>query len=213
MGKEYYPDDRFERHESMSALPIWISSAVWILCAAVAPMYMWYHYVAVTALSALAFAVSAKLCPKIVTYTERKIDTGNADTDEIIAEISRVTDALSRAKCASSADDAAKIDKISLALGKISTELRRAPDKSAKLRKFHSYYLPTIAKLAEKYVQLSDSGDAAKAGAAEIGDAFGTVAGAMERQLDAIMSDDILDISTDIDVLETMVSGDGLDLE
>ena len=211
MDKDIHTVDKFERHERMSALPIWIAAAVWIVCAIFAPMYMWYHYIAIAALSAVAFAVSAKLCPKVVTYTERKINTGSSDADAIIAEIGRVTAALELSKDPATNEIDARIDSITEALAKISAELYRAPEKSAKLRKFQSYYLPTIAKLAEKYVHLSKSGTAAEAGAAEIGEAFGTVAGAMQRQLDAIMSDDILDISTDIDVLETMVSGDGLD--
>ena len=50
----------------------------------------------------------------------------------------------------------------------------------------------------------------AQAAMAQIQKAMGTVIDALENQLNNLYQDDILDISTDIDVLEAMLHQDGL---
>lgn len=208
--EQNHPENRFERHERPSALPLWIASAVLLICACFFPLYKWYHYLLCAAIAFAAWLIASRLCPPIVEYVELPVTTGDDDADQLIADIEKALVSIRAAQEIADGTEKDDIQEIIEALEKISGEIVRSPQKSAKLRKFRSYYLPTISKLCDKYVHFADSGDAARLSADEIGDAFGTIARAMQRQLDAIMADDILDISTDIDVLEKMVSGDGL---
>jgi len=76
-----------------------------------------------------------------------------------------------------------------------------------------NYYLPTTLKLLKSYELLEDQsfqGENIAASRAKIENVLNMLIGAYEKQLDRLFSDDALDIATDIDVLETMISGDGL---
>lgn len=87
------------------------------------------------------------------------------------------------------------------------------PEREADVRKFMNYYLPTTLKLLKSYELLEDQsfqGENIAASRAKIENVLNMLIGAYEKQLDRLFSDAALDIATDIDVLETMMSGDGL---
>ena len=54
------------------------------------------------------------------------------------------------------------------------------------------------------------NGKSAQETRAQVREAMDTVLKAFDKQLDALYQDDMLDISTDIDVMETMLRQDGL---
>ena len=87
------------------------------------------------------------------------------------------------------------------------------PERESDVRKFMNYYLPTTRKLLKSYELLEDQsfqGENIAASREKIENVLNMLIGAYEKQLDRLFSDDALDIATDIDVLETMLSGDGL---
>lgn len=86
------------------------------------------------------------------------------------------------------------------------------PEQASELRKFSDYYLPLTLKLLRGYKQLSVSsqGENAKKGRAEIEDSMDLLIGAFRNMYDSLYSELVLDVSSDLSVLKTMLSQDGL---
>lgn len=102
-------------------------------------------------------------------------------------------------------------------IGQLTADIFQAvidkPEREPDVRKFMNYYLPTTLKLLKSYEMLEDQsfqGENIAASREKIENVLNMLIGAYEKQLDRLFSDDALDIATDIDVLETMMSGDGL---
>ena len=81
------------------------------------------------------------------------------------------------------------------------------------VRKFMNYYLPVSVKLLDQYRTLMSTGlegeNIAKSKAA-VENSLDMIAAAFEKQLDNLYRDTQLDITTDIQVLETMMAAEGL---
>ena len=76
-----------------------------------------------------------------------------------------------------------------------------------------NYYLPTSAELISKYrtiVQTGVEGKNLTSAKNSIENSFGMIADAFEKQLDFLYRDDALDIETDIEVLDTVLTSEGL---
>ncbi len=87
------------------------------------------------------------------------------------------------------------------------------PGKAAQIRKFMDYYLPTTLKMVKAYRVLGErnlSGEETRQARQRIESALGIVLTGCQKQLDNLYRDDVLDITTDIDVLEQMLKRDGL---
>ncbi|MBQ9306718.1 MAG: 5-bromo-4-chloroindolyl phosphate hydrolysis family protein [Clostridia bacterium] len=87
------------------------------------------------------------------------------------------------------------------------------PNKAGQIRKFMNYYLPTTLKMLNSYTIMQDrgvsSGDLAEA-RQTLYRGMDMVINACQKQLDNLFKDTMLDVSTDIDVLEQMLRRDGL---
>ncbi|MGX8699536.1 MAG: 5-bromo-4-chloroindolyl phosphate hydrolysis family protein, partial [bacterium] len=107
----------------------------------------------------------------------------------------------------------AKIDEMETLTGSIFKAVQEKPEKLPQIKSFMSYYLPTALKLLHSYAEFDSAGaqgqnvDAAKADIERILDML--VEG-FRKQLDKLYEADAMDISTDIDVLESMLKKDGL---
>ena len=87
------------------------------------------------------------------------------------------------------------------------------PAKASQIRKFMDYYLPTTLKMVKGYRMLDErgvSGQEAQDVRRRIDDALGVVLTGCDKMLQNLYRDDVLDIGTDIDVLEQMLKRDGL---
>lgn len=86
------------------------------------------------------------------------------------------------------------------------------PAKAPQIRKFMNYYLPTTLKMLGNYRVMQDRGvsteDLVQARATLIR-GMNMVLTACQKQLDNLFHDDMLDVTTDIDVLEQMLKRDG----
>ena len=141
-------------------------------------------------------------------------ETGNADVDalldkgrEMIAEIRRENDLIPD----SSLSD--KLDRLENQCAEIFRTVYDKPGKAPQIRKFMEYYLPTTLKMVKGYRMLDErgiSGAEAVQAKQRIDDALGVVLGACDKMLDKLYQDDVLDLTTDIDVLEQMLKRDGL---
>ena len=106
-----------------------------------------------------------------------------------------------------------KIDRIELLTGEIFRYLSKHPEREGELRTFMDYYLPQTLKILETYAQLEAQGvetDNIRKAKDQISDVLDQLTESYERQLDKLFDTDVLDISTDIDVMKKMLQNDGL---
>ena len=86
------------------------------------------------------------------------------------------------------------------------------PEKAGQIRKFMSYYLPTTLKMLSSYTTMQNRGVSVQ----EMRTARETTVRGMnmiltacQKQIDNLHKENLMDISTDIDVLEQMLKRDG----
>ena len=106
-----------------------------------------------------------------------------------------------------------KMDELDDVADRIFRAVAEQPQKAPQIRRFMDYYLPTTLKMLTGYRKMDErqlSGASAQATRRQIEDAMDIVLTAFRRQLETLYQNDMLDISTDIDVLETMLRQDGL---
>lgn len=106
-----------------------------------------------------------------------------------------------------------RIDRIGALTASIFRVVIEKPEREQDVRKFMNYYLPTTLKLLKAYELLEEQsyqGENIVASREKIESVLDALIEAYEKQLDRLFKDDALDIATDIDVLETMMAGDGL---
>ena len=95
----------------------------------------------------------------------------------------------------------------------IFTAVSEEPSRASKLRRFMNYYLPTTLKMLTNYRKIDTgkiTGQSAQDAKKQIEEAMDVVLTAFNKQKENIYQDDMLDITTDVEVLETMLKADGL---
>ena len=135
------------------------------------------------------------------------MDALMAERDRAVSEMRRLNDSIEDAKISR------QIDHMERVTQKIFAHVAENPKKLPQIRRFLNYYLPTTLKLLNAYDRMDDAGVAG----ANIDGTMGkieamldTVVLAYDKQLDALFADEALDISTDITVMEQMLSQEGL---
>lgn len=87
------------------------------------------------------------------------------------------------------------------------------PEKERLARSFKERYLPKTIKILESYSRFErsgSSGENVRAAMKDVEAVLDVLIASFEKQLDMLYIDEALDISTDIDALESMLAGDGL---
>lgn len=109
-----------------------------------------------------------------------------------------------------------KIDRIEELTAKIFRLLEERPEKAGELRSFMNYYLPQTLKILESYSKLEAQGIEGE----NIAEAKQKIEAMMDKlvdgyetQLDKLFADDVLDISADLKVMESMLEKDGLTVD
>lgn len=110
-------------------------------------------------------------------------------------------------------DISKKISHMEMLVQKIFDRVKEDPDSLDDIRKLMEYYLPTTVKLLESYKQLDCQpvqGENIRSSKEEIEKTLDTLNTAFERLLDSLFEDVAWDVSSDISVLNTMLSQEGL---
>ena len=141
-------------------------------------------------------------------------DTGNPEVDELlnrgremIREIRSENDKIPEESLS------AKLDELERCCAEIFRAVYDKPAKAPQIRKFMEYYLPTTLKMVKNYRLLGErdyGGAETRKARQRIDEALGVVNDGCHHMLDQLYRDDMLDITTDIDVLEQMLKRDGL---
>ncbi len=164
----------------------------------------YFGYVMGSGLDTSQQAPSQKPLPKTGDSTvDQMVEKGQAMVEQIRQENLRIDDpALSK-----SMDE---IEKIAQRIFRVVVE---QPKKAPQIRRFMNYYLPTTLKMLAAYRKMDEqqlNTQEANEMRKKIQDATDVVVGAFHKQLEQLRKDDMLDISTDIQVLETMLKQDSL---
>ena len=204
-----------------SAAPFYGAAAAWVVYALAFDLYRWNHFVFAALLSAGVFLLLRGVCRDEVTEIpvpdpprEEEKPTGNAELDKMISDGRKAVSEMKRL------DDAIEDEKISADIRRLETicqqifqQVKADPAKLPQIRRFMDYYLPTTLKILNAYDRMDAAGVSGEniTGTKErVENIMGTIVSAFEKQLDALFGTDALDISTDISVLETMLSREGL---
>ena len=203
--------------------PFYAVAALWIVYALLFPLYAPAHYALLIAASAAVYLVANALCKsggvvgekKAAPKAEKKQEqTCSAELDKMLRD-GRLAIAAMKRLDDNIADPGVSADIVRLSQGseKIFQAVKDAPDKLPHIRKFMNYYLPTTLKLLNTYDRMSGagvSGENIDGTKEKVEDMLKTIVRAFEKQLDALYGADALDVSTDIQVMETLLAREGL---
>lgn len=108
---------------------------------------------------------------------------------------------------------AAKIDSIEETIRKILAEIKRDPGDLKTARQFLSYYLDATITILAKYVKLSAQGvddQGIRNSLARTGAMLDTIGAAFEKQLARLLTNDVMDLDTELSLLEKTIKLEGL---
>lgn len=145
---------------------------------------------------------------------EKRNDPSQKELREAIEEGRRYIKKIREANDAIPGEEISrKLYRLEIITEKIFNYVEQHPEQLPALHKLMSYYLPITLKLVTSYEQLDAQpvqGENIMTAKSEIEDTLDTISGAFEKLLDDLFRDIAFDISSDISVLETMLSQEGL---
>ena len=197
-----------------SVLPWYFAGLVWLVGALALPIYQLWALAAVAVLSVVGFAVARRVCPDVVSRKEVPFMTGREDVDQMLGLIDAKRKELHELNVRIEDEPlSAAMDRMEKACLGILNEVEQHPEKAAQVRRFTNYYLQDAVKILTLYAELEEKGVQGENAAgvrAEVAQNAQTIATAFEHQLDSLFAKDALDISTDLEVLNGMLKGQGL---
>ena len=197
-----------------SVLPWYFAGLVWLVGALALPIYQLWALVVVVVLSVVGFVAARRVCPDVVSRKEVPFMTGKEDADQMLALIDQKRRELHELNVRiEDAPLSAAMDRMEKACLGILDEVEQHPEKAAQVRRFANYYLQDAVKILTLYAELEEKGVQGENAAgvrAEVAQNAQTIATAFENQLDSLFARDALDISTDLEVLNGMLKGQGL---
>lgn len=195
-------------------LPLYLAAIVWPLASLVFPPYKLGNLVLIAVLSAVAYLAGRRVCPMRVVRTQVPYATGSEDVDAMLTGIAANLDALHALNDAiPDAQLSRAMDRMEKAGRSIVAVVEGAPDKARQIDRFARYYLPEVVKLMSAYANLEKNGVKGENADQIVGELrrnADTTAMAFENQLDALYSAEALDISTDIEVLDSILKSQNL---
>ena len=196
-----------------------VMGAVVVLYSLIFKLYRWQHYLIAAGIALLAGRIAFIMAQGVDTSKEAPVQqvipkTGDSAVDtlvekgqEMLSQIRKENDLIPDAELS------AQMDQLDDVANRIFRTVAEQPAKAPQIRRFMDYYLPTTLKMLAGYRKMEErqvTGKNAQETRSQIREAMNTVLKAFDKQLDALYQDDMLDLSTDIDVMETMLRQDGL---
>ncbi len=198
-----------------SPLPYIGVGAFWFIWAFLFPLYLWYHFIIVAALSCGVYFVGNRVFPPKQIKVPRipKLETSGVDDvdHQLKASYKLLGNIEESTKIVQTINSSLAAESHELVMSgyKILNYIAKYPDRIQLVRRFLTYYVPTLDKLLDSYIDFRRH-DAARETVREIEEAVPAMKAVFIKQLNKLMEDRELDISTDIDVLEAKLAGDGI---
>lgn len=197
-----------------------------LIYSAIFPLYRISDFLLCGGLSILAGKIISIMASGLDLTTHNKQDTdkrsdtveelplsGDETADAVIAKGQEMLHQI-RAENDAITDEvlSGQMDELERLCIQIFKTVAEKPHKASQIRKFMNYYLPTTLKMLASYRTMNQRGvsvsDMTEARSTLIR-GMGMVLTACQKQLDNLYKDTMLDVTTDIDVLEQMLKRDG----
>lgn len=107
----------------------------------------------------------------------------------------------------------AKLDRLEGLLKEIFVRVREHPEQMSRIHELMDYYLPTAVKLVEaynEYDKVSEPGKEILSAKQDIENTLDTINSALGKLLNRLFKDSVLDVTTDAQVLKTVLAQKGL---
>ena len=218
------PSPRGKKNRKGAGAGILTFGIVFALYAWLFPLYRVWDYILATAVSLLFARVIGIMASGLDLSPNKQqeqpeaeeifLETGDPAADEVIrkgremmAQIREENELIPDPALSRQMDDLERL------CGQIFKTVAERPGKATQIRRFMDYYLPTTLKMLRSYRVMDQrevTGQNAQEARSRIVRAMGVVLAACEKQLETLYHDDMLDVTTDIEVLEQMLKRDGL---
>jgi 5-bromo-4-chloroindolyl phosphate hydrolysis protein. len=205
-----------EKKRIRSALPLYMAAAVWLLAGLIAPRALLHlgTLAVVAVISAAAGFLGEKLFPGKIIEERARADSGDARINAQIEEGRAQLDALRAINDDLPDPEITKqLNRMQKAGEAIFDALEKDTGKANDVRRFMNYYLPTCEKVMLGYRELAKSpvrGENITSAMQSVESSLSLIADAFEKQLDSLYRDKSFDMSADVQVLETVLSSEGL---
>ena len=144
-------------------------------------------------------------------YEELEEKEGNALVEEYLSRAKRDVTALTEMTPKLREPMKAKISEFLQIVGKIFELLKENPNTAKDLDKVINFYLPTTVKLMDNYIDLSEKPtDSVKSSLKSMEQTMDLVNDGFMKMLDNIYQEKIMDLSSDMSVLKSMLRQEGL---
>lgn len=204
-----------------SVAPVYAAALAWLIYAGRNPMYKLRHIIICALLSAAVYYVAGLIWkPKLVEIEEPQPEPepakepDNPELEAFITECRRGANEMNRLNENIPGEEVSRrISELTELTGKICAHVRTNPQKLPRVKKFVNYYLPTTIKLLESYDRMGQQGvegDNISGTMKKVEDILDTIVTAYKKLLDSMFSEEAMDISADISVMETMLAKEGL---
>lgn len=196
-----------------SAMPLWITAALVIICGLIFPLYRIWGILVSAAVCLIGYLIAKGIFKDKVVQIEiaPEYKTGVPELDKSLSEADAHIVALRKLNERIPDENVtAAIDRMVKAGDGILAELSKNPTKARSMRRFLTYYLPTSVKLMEGYAMQQEAGyqgENLKEIKERIETNAETIARSFETSLDSLYAGEAIDISSDIAVLDSMVNG------
>lgn len=217
MNRDKHPVEYKIKYKKSPA-PFYAVGIWWFVYALMFPMYMWYHYAVAAGMSLFVFFIFNRVfSPRQIKIEKpyRAPLTGETEIDKVIKAAENDLRSIYESTGKIAETDSVFAGKLADILSngrKIIEYLTTDTKKINMLRRFFNYYLPTLDKLLKNYLTLlkhkSDNRDF-ETSKNEIEEAVIMMETVFSKQLDKLLDDLALDISTDTEVLEAMLANSG----
>ena len=198
-----------------SVIPYYGTAGVALLYCLILPLYQLKDFLFLLLVCAGTFFLLRRVCPAQVRYgPEEPVTTGNAEIDALLKSGREMIGQMQTAagQIASPAVRE-KGEKLADLAKRIVQDVVDDPKDYRQVKRFCDYFLPTTVKLLENYRNFETqgiSGENISAVMERTESVLDLTREAYEKQLDALFSNEALDIDTDITVLESMIKKEGL---
>ncbi|HIX94469.1 MAG TPA: 5-bromo-4-chloroindolyl phosphate hydrolysis family protein [Candidatus Gemmiger excrementipullorum] len=205
---------KWEEKQVRPVLPLYLAGAGVLAASLVFPPYTLGSLAVVAVAGAAAGLAGRALCPVRVVRTLVPYATGSEDVDAMLTGIAADLDRLHALNDAIPDQElSAAMDRMEKAGRRIVDVVEKDPEKARMVDRFARYYLPESLKLMSAYAELEKNGVQGENAAQitrELRQNAGTTATAFETLLDSLYSDEALNISTDIEVLDSILKSQDL---
>lgn len=202
-----------------SPVPFYAVGVWWLVYVMLFPLFMWYHFAVIIGMSVFVYF----LFNRIFSPQQIKIEmpyraplSGDTGVDKVIKNAENCLQSIYDSTGKIAAFDSIFAGKIASLIAegrKILEYLSVNTGKITMLRRFFNYYLPTLDKLLKNYIVIIKNKTRDKdylETKEEIEEAVTTMETVFGKQLNKLLDDIALDITTDINVLETLLAMNGL---